>query len=134
MKKIFKFNVMTLLFILSFISIFTFIGCSSDEEEVEDTFIELTLSNYEYYLSLDSELLDYGSVAGGSYRYSSYKMTVYGAVNGIYEDCVIYYKFGENSTTEHSQKLNISGYATFNYSVVNGKNLIICRVEGKIYI
>lgn len=95
--------------------------------------IDLTLSNYEYYLSIDEELTSSGSALQGSFRYASYKVTVTGAVNGLYQGCSLYYKVGD--TAEKEVKLNASGYATFNYSwSTNSGNFSFTRATGKIIL
>lgn len=114
---------------------FIFTGCQYGEgnnDANEEQKIELTLNNFEQYLSIDKTVTDSGSLAGGSYRYVSYKVTIYGAIDGLYQDCVLYYKIGNGE--EREIKLNVAGYATFNYRKVNGNDLTYTKAGGTILL
>ncbi len=116
-----------------------FCACGNQDKDDEsndsgnDEYIELTLENYDYWLSIDATLTDSGSAAQGSYRWATYSATINGAVSGIFEDCEIWYSF-EGSDTIHTVKLNASGFAKFSYSVVNGKDIQYVGASGKIYV
>lgn len=105
-----------------------------DNKEDNSHIIELSLSNYEYYLSIDKVKTESGSAMQGSYRYAAYKVTVSGAVSGLFEDCRLYYKIGDGA--EREVKLNAAGFATFNYSWSSNMNgdFSFTRAEGKIII
>lgn len=98
MKKRFLFGVYLSLFV-AFYTI-GFCGCNSGnngEDNSENTNeIELTLDNYKYYLTITSYLKDSGSYGGGTYRYASYDVYISGAINGIYQGCVLYFKNEKN--------------------------------------
>ena len=117
------------------LSLFCFIGCNFAQEETTE--ISLTTDNYTYYLNLDKVCTGSGSAAGGSFRWASYKLTITGAIDGIYEDCVLYYKTTDEGK-EQPIELNASGFATLNYSVpfsaYNSLKFMIVRAEGSILL
>ncbi|MCM1534122.1 MAG: hypothetical protein NC099_05670 [Corallococcus sp.] len=106
-----------LIFVTMIIFLFlTFAGCWDDfgsNPNNKDQIIELTMDNYEYYLSIDKVLNNHGNAANGSIHYWNYNCTIYGAVSGLYKDCSITYMLGE---TEHEVKLNAAGFASFSYT------------------
>ena len=108
-----------------------FVGCNFSQEE--STEISLTTDNYTYYLNLDNVCTDSGSAAGGTFHWSSHKLTITGAIDGLYVDCVLYYKTTDEGT-EKEIKLNASGFATLNYILSNSLKFTIVRAEGSIYI
>lgn len=113
---------------------FSLVACNNENSDnTENSFIELTIDNYNYYLTISEVLTGSGNVAGGSYRYASYQATISGAINGIYDGCIIYYKLGQDGN-QQKVTLNAAGFAQFNYSVVNGANIIYTKVEGRIYL
>lgn len=126
--KMKKFAIVILSVVLS---LFCFVGCNFGQED--ETEISLTTDNYKYYLNLDSVCTGSGSAAGGSFRWSSHKLTITGAIDGLYVDCVLYYKTTDEGK-EQPIELNASGFATLNYSVSNSLKFIIVRAEGSIYI
>lgn len=110
-----------------------FTGCGNGNENSQPQYKELTMDNYNYYLSIDKTLTDSGSALQGSIRYSSYKVTINGAVSGLFEDCSLYYKIGDGNKIE--VKLNAAGFASFNYTQTNSSgNFQFCDAKGKIYI
>lgn len=127
------------LIVLSFVFLF---GCStpqntnnntgSQETDSQEDFVELTLSNYNYYLTIDRTQTDSGSVSYGSYRWATYKVTIYGAVSGIYKNCSLSYK-KTGSDTETEIKLNASGYGSFSITLVNYEEFQFTKASGKIY-
>lgn len=132
MKNKIKLSVLFVLIVA--ICSFSFIvaGCNNKEiEEDSTTYIELSMDNYSYYLSIDT--LHTGSTHTAVIRADSYKVTVSGAVNGLYKDCSLFYQIG--SGQEREVKLNAAGFATFNYSVsTNSGSFKYVRVKGQIII
>lgn len=131
MKKRFLFGVYLSLFVA--VCTIGFCGCNSGnngENDSENTNeIELTLDNYKYYLTITSYLKDSGSYGGGTYRYASYDVYISGAINGIYQGCVLYFK------NEKKLTLDAGGNAQTERSVVNGEDsFTVEKVEGKIIL
>lgn len=107
----------------------------TDEKESEtiENSIELTMENFEYYLSIDEVVISSGSAAGGTIRYATYKVTVSGAINGLFQGCSLYYRIGDGNECE--VKLNAAGFATFNYVASNQTGqFAFTRATGKIII
>lgn len=136
-KKFSKFiGITSLLAVMFILSCFSLVACNNentDNSEMEDSFIELTIDNYDYYLSISKVLTHSGSYLGGSLHIASYQATVTGAISGIYDGCIIYYKLGQDGS-EQTVTLNAAGFAQFTYSVVNGENIIYTNVVGRIYL
>ncbi len=101
-------------------------ACGETNEEVEpqekDEYIELTMENYEYYLTIQSVKTVEKFIAGELRHY--YDVTIYGAVDGVYKDCVIVFN-------GRILNLNAAGFAEFSY--VNTKPKFT-SVSGRIYI
>ena len=123
-----------LLFMIAVCSLY---GCDiskdANSSTAEPNYIELNIDNYDYLLTIDKVTTNSGKGAGVSW--SRQQVTIYGALNGIYEDCVLTYRLGDSGTAQ-TVRLNISGYATFNYtwtSAMTGKFEFI-DASGKIYI
>jgi hypothetical protein len=130
MKK----NLARFLACILFLVCFSLVACDNENRDsAENSYIELTVDNYDYYLSISKVLTDSGSYAGGSFRYASYQATISGAINGIYDGCIVYYKLGQDGDLQ-TVTLNAAGFAQFNYTVVNGENIIYTKAEGKIYL
>ena len=118
--------------------IFSF-GCNDEvnsdlhENANNDTCIELNLENYQYYLTLDYAYI--GSTSLGVGNVYSYELTVFGAIEGLYVDCVLHYKLdsGRNET-EGNISLNAAGFAEKSYSYLNSGGLTITSVSGKIIL
>ena len=132
-----KRNAILFVFILSISMIlFSTTACWWNDDtsgNKKDNYIELSLSNYEYYLSIDQVKTDSGSALQGSFRYVSYKVTISGAISGLFQDCKLYYKLGNEE--EKEVKLNAAGFATFNYTwSTNSGSFSFTNVEGKIII
>lgn len=103
--------------------------CNCNNSENNSQTITLTMANYEYYLSISKVLTD--SVSAAGMRFSSYTVTVMGAISGLYKDCSIYYKIGDGD--EREIKLNAQGFAEFSYSVgSNTGSFEYTRVKGII--
>lgn len=100
----------------------------SGQSSVENDYIELTIDNYDYYLTIDDSVVS--NFTAASTRFYCHRVTIYGALSGIYSDCVLHYKYNGN---EMEVKLNVAGYATFDYTVSSGR-LVYTRVSGKIYL
>ena len=112
----------------------SFVGCGNlnNENDSTEKSFDLTLENYTYYLTLDTEITGSGSYLLG-HHWCSKKLTVYGAVSGLYVDCVLYYKIGE--VEEKSFKLNATGFGTINYNeTTDSGRFSITQVSGKIVI
>ena len=103
---------------------------NSETENSNWNVIDLTIDNYDYYLSIDMTTTSSGTVAGGTIHYYSQQVTINGAVYGLYQDCSLFYKVGDKE--EKQVKLNAAGFAKFNYTSANGKYLHFVRAEGKI--
>lgn len=121
-----------------FLSLICFSACSIENDNDNDNddthnIVTLTTDNYNYYLNLDPISTGSGSALGGSLRWTSYKMTITGAVNALYVDCVLYYKTQEEQQ-EKSINLNASGFATFTYTLTLGDSFNVVRVEGEIHL
>ena len=123
-----------------FLMVFWFTGCDLGEGETpegndEPRSIELTMDNYDYYLSIDT--VHTGSTVLGSGSIYSYKVTITGAISGIYENCSLFYQ-QNGEEIEHEIKLNAAGFATFSYNITSGfhgkGNISYVRVQGKILI
>ncbi len=101
-------------------------ACGETNEDVEsqekDEYIELTMENYEYYLTIQEVLTDKTFLAGSTHYY--YTATIYGAVNGLYKDCVIVFN-------GRILNLNAAGFAEFSYVDTKPK---VTSVSGRIYI
>ncbi len=126
----------TLAFIMLTLSL-ALCGCNGNKNAVDTSDsnqrIQLNVENYNYYLSIQKTLMESGAVMGGTYRYSVYSVTVNGAVNGIYENCILTYKY-RDSDELHDIRLNAAGFATFKYSVVNGNEISYVSASGEIYM
>ncbi len=126
-----------------FLMVFWFTGCDLGEGETpegndEPRSIELTMDNYDYYLSIDTVCTSSTVLGGGRMQIWSYKVTIMGAISGIYENCSLFYR-QNGEEIEHEVKLNAAGYATFSYSITSGMAhdtglLSYVRVQGKILI
>ena len=81
--------------------------------------IELTMDNYDYYLSIDTVLTSSTVLGGGQFHISSYKVTITGAISGIYKNCSLFYQ-QDGGESEYEVKLNAAGYATFSYNITSG--------------
>ncbi len=122
---------------------FGFTGCNlgggeTPEGDDEPQSIELTIDNYEYYLSIDTVCTSSNVYGGGYFHISSYKVTIMGAISGIYENCSLFYQ-QNGEEIEHEVKLNAAGYATFSYSITSGLgddrgSISYVRVQGKILV
>ncbi len=125
----------TLALILSALSL-TCCACnapSSTNTSEEESYVELTLENYDYYLSILETLTESGVLMGGSLRYAVYQVTINGAVDGLYENCTLTYKY-KNSNETHDVSLNAAGFANFKYTVSNGNTISFVAATGKIYM
>lgn len=121
--------------IIAFTFAFTGCGdgglCTCNKSNGATQTINLTMANYEYYLSISKVLTD--SVSAAGMRFSSYTVTVLGAISGLYQDCSIYYKIGDDE--EREIKLNAQGFAEFSYSVgTNTGSFKYTRIKGKIVV
>ncbi len=115
-----------------------FCACSPNKDSTDSSidvpdYIELTIENYEYYLSIQKVKTDSGSFMGGSRRWVSYAATINGTVYGLYENCILSYKYNDSEQI-YDIKLNASGFATFEYTVVNGNNISYVAASGRIHI
>ena len=130
-KKSKKIIVCLLLVMFIMLNIVLLSGCeNANNEQIEDNYIELTMDNYEYYLTFTRVNTGSGNIASGTYRYATYDLTISGAIYGIYVDCVIFYNNNKSSI-----KLNAAGNAQTSYSIVNGSSsFVISNVSGRIYI
>ena len=123
--------VVILIFMLLLVGCWDGFICDCNKSESDAQTIDLTIDNFEYYLSISKVLTD--SVSAAGMRFSSYTVTVLGAISGLYQDCSIYYKIGDGE--EREIKLNAQGFAEFSYSVgTNTGNFEYTRVKGKIVI
>lgn len=104
---------------------------NATKQEDASNEIKLTLSNYDYYLTIFKDVTSSDTYAGGTVRIVFYKVRVTGAISGLYQDCALYYKVGADGE-ESEVKLNAAGNAEFSYSSSNGKELTFVRVKGKI--
>jgi len=118
--------------------IFSF-GCNDEinsdlhENANNDTCIELNLENYQYYLTLDYVYL--GSQSIGYNNVYSYELTIFGAIDGLYVDCVLCYKLKSgNNEKEGKISLNAAGFAKESYYCFNSGGLTITSVSGKIIL
>ena len=93
--------------------------------------IKLTISNYDYYLTINDTVTSRRTYAQGTVEISSHEVVIYGAVSGLYQDCVLYYKVGEDGK-EQEVKLNAAGYASFEYSSSGKHRLVFVRATGTI--
>ncbi len=127
MKKNILSIILCFMFILSAVGL---VSCSDGKSEDDNyKFIELTLDNYEYYLTISSQLVNSVNISGGRIRLYYYTVYISGAINGIYEDCVLYLKNGSEI------KLNASGNANTSRTINNGEDSFnVVKVEGKIRI
>lgn len=122
---------------------FGFTGCDLGGDKTaggdnEPQSIELTMDNYDYYLSIDTVCTSSNVFGGGYFHISSYKVTITGAISGIYENCSLFYQ-QNGEEIEHEVKLNAAGYATFSYSITSGLgddrgSLSYVRAQGEILI
>lgn len=144
MKK--KYLAFCVLFVLLLVAMFSLPACAKKDDSTapaeEEKFIELNMDNYDYYLSIDSIQTNMSSVGSFGTSYS-YKVTIAGAINGIYRDCTVKYKIikknmssinNEDQEEEFTIKLNAAGFATFNYGYVNRGSFQILDVQGCIII
>lgn len=109
---------------------------SSSSESDKESYIALTMSNYSYYLSIDDIKTDGGSMYAGGQKFywQDRKLSIYGAVNGIYADCVLTFTYGD-SNTQKTVNLNASGFATFEYRLSNSNvTAKVLSVTGKVYV
>ena len=123
MKKLFA------MFPCLFLLLFPLSACATEKpQEAQTTTIEVTLDNYEYYLtkrsyvindSIDSRL---GKVVGCEFT---------GAVNGIY-DVTVYWQTTFVVTEQHELHLNAAGYGTLSY--LTTRNFKIVNVTGTIIV
>ena len=134
-----KIRYIGLLLLVAVLATFTFffagcgdgLICNCNSSNSASQTINLTMDNYEYYLSISKVLTD--SVSAAGMRFSSYTVTVLGAISGLYQDCSIYYKIGDGE--EREIKLNAQGFAEFSYSVgTNTGSFEYTRVKGKIVV
>ena len=93
--------------------------------------IKLTISNYDYYLTINDTVTSRRTYAQGTVDISWHEVVIYGAVSGLYQDCVLYYKVGEDGK-EQEVKLNAAGYASFKYSSSGKYRLVFVRATGTI--
>ena len=123
MKKIIAFLLLVCCFTF-------FVGCSpsNNGDDPSSSTIELSIDNYEYYLYL-SKTTTNQQMVNLSWLYS-YKLTVHGALDAIYEDCTIYYTLDGN--TIKTLKLNVAGCAELSYSEYKDTKFVITNVTGKI--
>lgn len=122
---------------------FGFMGCDLGGDKTaggddEPQSIELTMDNYDYYLSIDTVCTSSTVLGGGRMHILLYKVTITGAISGIYENCSLFYQ-QNGEEIEHEVKLNAAGYATFGYTVTLGLaydkgDISYVRVQGKILI
>lgn len=111
-------------------------GCDNQNNKGLDEYIALNDSNCYYYLSIDdSQTKSENILAGGKHYFISYrKITISGAVNGLFSDCILTIEYGENKI-QKDISLNASGFATFEYTINNSSykaKIISCK--GKIYL
>ena len=125
MKKILA-SLLAVMFILSCFSLVACNNENTDNSEIEDSFIELTIDNYNYYLSISKVLTE------SRFSFNIYQVTITGAISGIYYGCIIYYKEGENGS-EQKVNLNAAGFAQFGYLDRDG-DIIYTNVVGRIYL
>ena len=117
---------------------FLFVGCwdelFGDNNSTDDTeIVELTMDNFQYYLSISSVTTSttWVGTMGNAYVI---RVTISGAVQGLYKDCSIFYKIGKDGA-EQEVKLNAAGFAQFSYGVSDwGGSFQYPRVTGQIII
>ena len=117
---------------------FLFAGCwdelFGDGNSTDDTeIIELTMDNFEYYLSISHVTTSsmWVGTMGHAYEISA---TISGTVQGLYKDCSIFYKIGKDGA-EHEVKLNAAGFAEFSYGTSDwGGGFQYTRVTGQIIL
>ena len=101
----------------------------------KSSIITLSMDNYEYYLTIDSDCISSSSIvaAGKTWYFSTYKVTISGALEGLYVDCSLYYRTSESGQIQ-KLKLNAVGFGTLTYERTNGvEKFIVARVEGEIH-
>ncbi len=133
MKKI-------LTIIIAFLCIM-FCACSPNKDRADSSndtpdYIELTIENYAYYLSIQKvKVRTYTNHSvGGSTTYVFYDVTVNGAIDGLYENCVLTYKDKQSEQTR-DVPLNAAGFATFTCSITTlDDNISYVAASGRIYI
>ena len=124
--------------ILLLVVVLGLVACSNNGSTngKENDYLNINSSNCNYYLSIDDSLMKSDSVyAAGQRWYSFYrKITINGAINGVYSDCTITFEYGENKT-QKTVELNAAGYASFEYRINNSSYMAkIVSCTGKLYL
>ena len=122
-------------FILSLVVVLGLVACGKGNSEnmPKENYVNLTVSNCSYYLSIADIYLEHngstGTAAGARRR-----ITINGAVSGRYSDCSITfeYEYARNTIQEKIQ-LNAAGFAIFEYTAKSDKAKIV-SCTGKIYL
>ena len=131
MKKI-------LSFIFLLVVILGLVACS-DNSSVNgkgNDYVSINSTNCNYYLSIDDSLIRSDSFYAGGQKFISIyrKITISGAINGMYSDCTIVFEYGENKT-QQTIKLNAAGFATFEYHINSSTYTAkIVSCTGKLYL
>ncbi|MEG9429409.1 MAG: hypothetical protein VZQ61_00535 [Christensenellaceae bacterium] len=124
--------------ILLLVVVLGLVACGKDSSAnvTKDDYTNITVSNCNYYLSIDDSLIksDNGYAAGKRWVSITRKITINGAISGVYSDCTITFEYGENKT-QKTIELNAAGYASFEYKINNSSYTAkIVSCTGKLYL
>lgn len=128
-------------FILLLVVILGLVACGNENSAnckgtKESDYVTIDSSNYNFYFSIDDSYITSSSVASsvGMLTSITRKITISGAVNGIYSDCLIVFEYGKDKT-QQTLKLNAAGFASFEYTINSSTYIAkIVSCSGKLYL
>ena len=128
-------------FVLLLIVVLGLVACGSENSAngngaKENEYVTINASNCNYYLSIDDSYITSCTIRAsvGTFTSITRKITINGAVSGIYSDCTITFEYGENKT-QQTIKLNAAGFASFEYKINSSSYTAkIVSCTGKLYL
>jgi|GEM_PF-4827880 len=124
--------------VLSLVFVLGLVACGSansanGNSAKEIDYIAINVSNCNYYLSIDDIYISTSSVIGSSAG-ANRRITIHGAVSGLYSDCSITFQYKyANQTIQKTLQLNAAGFASLEYTTASGKAQIV-SCTGKLYL
>ncbi|MBR5388088.1 MAG: hypothetical protein IK147_01320 [Clostridia bacterium] len=126
-------------FVLLLVVVLGLVACGNESSSKNDStqdsdYITLNMSNCNYYLSIDENTTAFGSTGNISWR--AKKVTINGAVSGIYSDCVLTFEYiSIGGKEQKTVQLNVAGFASFEYTTTESGNAkIVSCTGGNIFI
>ena len=128
-------------FVLLLVVVLGLVACGSENSvngngSKESDYITINASNCNYYLSIDDSYITSSSVSvsAGTFTSITRKITINGAVSGIYSDCSIVFEYGKDKT-QQTIKPNAAGFASFEYKINSSTYIAkIVSCTGKLYL